>query len=80
MGEGERKISLSLPLSPQETQQKVTRRDCERKTLLIPHYLLLSLVRPALLCRDRRDKVETKVRVIYGKPERGSRKGEADMF
>lgn len=42
MGEGERKISLSLSLSPQETQQKVTRRDCERKTLLIPHYLLLS--------------------------------------
>lgn len=41
-------ISLSLPLSPQETQQKVTRHEGRRKerktplSSLIPHYLLLS--------------------------------------
>lgn len=72
-------ISLSLPLSPQETQQKVTRhegRRKERKTpllfLTISFYLLAG---PALLRRDPRDKMEPKSQSYLQPPKRGSRKG-----
>lgn len=62
------KISLSLPLSLQETQQKVTRHDGRKRERLLS-FLAISfylLVAPALLRRDRHDNVEPEVQVIYG--------------